>query len=191
MTRARTTRGWAMRGFNLVELVVALGIILALTAIAMPTMMTTWQSYRLSSVASNLSELLQRARFTAVQRNTNISALAGAQNGRTVVYIDLNGNGAWDVGEPMVAFPDDTQFMATGGGVPGPASTGFPAAVVPNGAITFNSRGTVNFVGAATVYISYLGNASSAKCGYRAVTVTPMGQVKAWTAAANGGWHVM
>jgi prepilin-type N-terminal cleavage/methylation domain-containing protein len=178
------------RGFSVVELVVVLAIILVLSSIAIPSLLSSMRTYRISSAASSFSALLQRARFEAIRRNTPISVRTAVVGGNTAVYIDVNGNGALDPDEPMVLQTSDIQFVAAGGSVPGPATTGYPAAVSPPGIITFGVRGTVNYPGAPTDYISYLGNPAGPNLFYGAVTVSQMGQIKAWTAPAGGGWHV-
>jgi prepilin-type N-terminal cleavage/methylation domain-containing protein len=184
--RARTARG-----FSVVELVVVLAIILVLSSIAIPSLLSSMRTYRISSAASSLSALLQRARFEAIRRNTPISVRTKVDvTGDTVVYIDLNGNSRLDPDEPQIMQTSDIQFMAAGGSVPAPASTGYPAAVSPPGIITFGVRGTVNYTGAQTDYISYLGNPAGPNLFYSAVTVSQMGQIKAWTAPAGGSWSM-
>lgn len=184
--RARTARG-----FSVVELVVVLAIILVLSSIAIPSLLSSMRAYRISSAASSLSALLQRARFEAIRRNTPISVRTKVDvTGDMVVYCDLNGNGNLDPDEPQIMQTSDIQFVAAGGSVPGPASTGYPAAVSPPGKITFDPRGTVIYPGAPTDYISYLGNPAGPNVFYSAVTVSQMGQIKAWTAPAGGSWSM-
>jgi prepilin-type N-terminal cleavage/methylation domain-containing protein len=183
--RARTARG-----FSVVELVVVLAIILVLSSIAIPSLLSSLRTYRISSAASSLSALLQRARFEAIRHNTPISVRTAVDvTGDTVVYIDLNGNGKLDPDEPQIMQTSDIQFIAAGGSVPGPASTGFPTAVTPVWPIIFDTRGTLNTPAAIPV-IYYLGNPAAPNLFYSAVTVTQMGQIKAWTAPAGGSWSM-
>jgi prepilin-type N-terminal cleavage/methylation domain-containing protein len=176
------------RGFSMLELTVTVGIVLILSAITVPALIPAYENYRLSWQATALSSLIQQARYTAVKRNTTIGINVAALGGQKAVYVDLNGNGALDASEPMVLLPSDVTLLPAGT-APGPASTGYAAAVTPGWPINFNSRGTVSSGGAATIYILYLGNPNRPDWGFRAVTVTPMGQVKPWGAANNGTWH--
>jgi prepilin-type N-terminal cleavage/methylation domain-containing protein len=182
--RARTARG-----FSVVELVVVLAIILVLSSIAIPSLMSSMRTYRISSSASSLSALLQRARFEAIRQNKVMNVRTKVVGGNTAVYIDLNNNSQMDPDEPMLMQTSDIQFMAAGGSVPGPASTGFPTAVTPAWPIIFDTRGTLNTPAAIPV-IYYLGNPAGPNVFYSAVTVTQMGQIKAWTAPAGGSWSM-
>jgi prepilin-type N-terminal cleavage/methylation domain-containing protein len=190
VTKKPANRARTARGFSVVELVVVLCIILVLSAIAIPSLQSSMRTYRIGSAASSFSALLQRARFEAIRRNTPITVRTQVVGGDTVVYIDLKGNNAFDPTDPAVTQTSDIQFVAGGGSVPDPSTTGYPAAVSPPGSITFGVRGTVNYPGAQTDYISYLGNPAGPNLFYGAVTVSQMGQIKAWTAPAGGGWHV-
>jgi prepilin-type N-terminal cleavage/methylation domain-containing protein len=182
--RARTARG-----FSVVELVVVLAIILVLSSIAIPSLQSSLRTYRISSAASSLSALLQRARFEAIRHNTLISVRTAVVAGDTVVYVDLKGNSIFDPTDPAVTQTTDIQFIAAGGSVPGPASTGFPTAVTPAWPIIFDARGALN-TPAAIPAICYLGNPAGPNVFYSAVTVSQMGQIKAWTAPAGGSWSM-
>ncbi len=57
------------RGFSLVELVVAVTVILILTAIAIPNINQTMESYRLETSASAIVGKLMDARINAIKRN--------------------------------------------------------------------------------------------------------------------------
>jgi prepilin-type N-terminal cleavage/methylation domain-containing protein len=189
VTKKPAKRAKTARGFSVVELVVVLAIILVLSSIAIPSLMSSMRTYRISSSASSLSALLQRARFEAIRQNKVMNVRTKVVGGNTAVYIDLNNNSQMDPDEPMLMQTSDIQFMAAGGSVPGPASTGFPTAVTPAWPIIFDTRGTLNTPAAIPV-IYYLGNPAGPNVFYSAVTVTQMGQIKAWTAPAGGSWSM-
>jgi hypothetical protein len=67
-------------------------------------------------------------------------------------------------------------------------------AALGGGCISFNSRGVVDYTncggGVQSVWFISLGLTNNIG-GYRAVTLTPMGQAKSWTAPASGTWGVM
>lgn len=177
-------------GFTVVELVVVGAIILILAGVAIPSVMTSYQTYRLGSVTTQVANLIELNRFTAIKRNMAITLRQTSQGNTTALYIDLDGDGAYDAVEPMVLLPADITFVNGQQGVPGPSSTGFPNAsawTTPASTITFDSRGTV--AGAPAVYFIALGfQGGQTQYGLRAITVTPMGQTKTWTAAAGTSW---
>src|SRR6266852_3807738 len=106
MTQRRSFRRQGL-GFTLVEMVVTLAVGLILVSMALPVMIGAIQSYRLNSVAQQTANLIELTRYTAIRRNSVVSLLkAPPQNGNTVLFIDLNGNGALDANEPMVLLPN-------------------------------------------------------------------------------------
>ncbi|HKW87862.1 MAG TPA: GspH/FimT family pseudopilin [Candidatus Acidoferrales bacterium] len=199
MAKAQSQRrnGKAQKGFTTVELMVSLGVMVVIAAIAVPSLLQGWNSYRLTSAAGNIAGLLERARFEAIRRNTRIACIGAPQANGFAIWIDLNGNGALDPGEPEVIFNGAAVPMAAGT-APGPASMGaaYANAIVPPGpatqygSVSFNARGTTVTAAGLTApyYVVYLGMTNQPTYGYRAVTITPMGQVKTWFAQANGAW---
>lgn len=177
------------RGFSLTELTAATAIILVVTAIALPYLNTAWAGYRLSSAASDVANLLNRTRYEAVKRN-QVIVCRGRQSGNTsVAWIDLNNDGNVDPTEPQLVLAGPVQFVPDGV-APSPASTGYPNAQVPPGAVAFDYRGAAFYgTGAPTVYIVYLGYPNQPRYGYRAITLIPAGKTKVWSANAGGSWH--
>jgi prepilin-type N-terminal cleavage/methylation domain-containing protein len=198
MGQKRTLTFKPASGFTLTELVIALAVILILSAITLPIFSNAISSYRLTSTTGNLASLIERDRFTAIQRNNLITLRQDNATGQLTFYLDTNSDGAMDVGDPRFLIPKDMQIMTPGGGVPGPSATGFPfptavALSSVTGTVTFDARGTVNFGAVApTVYMIVLGSPNQSVAGYRAITITPMGQTKTWTWSAQqsggGSW---
>ncbi len=181
-------------GFTLVEMVVTLAVGLILVSMALPVMIGAIQGYRLNSAAQQTANLIELTRYTAIRRNSVVSMLkAPPQNGNTVLFIDLNGNGALDANEPMVLLPNDMQIANGQSLTPRPASTGLNNTQDFVDTITFDYRGTVNFpVGGPTgAYFLALGYTNQTQYGCRAITVVPMGQTKLWKALAGGSWTAM
>ncbi|HVO58694.1 MAG TPA: GspH/FimT family pseudopilin [Dongiaceae bacterium] len=182
-------------GFSLLELVVALLVALILSAIAIPSIITAYNHYRLGNQATLIASQLDLLRFNAVRKNTTMTMYATTVGGNTVIYIDANKNGTLDPTDPQITLPADILLIGAGTAPPSdmPASTsmGAPYATVlafPTSGIVFNSSGTVGYTGASAPYLIGVTFASGSKYGYRAVTVTPMGEVRVWTAEANGSW---
>lgn len=198
MTKERFERASrkAEAGFTLVELMVSVVVMMIIAAIAIPSILQGWNSYRLTSAADSVAGLLERTRFEAIQRNIRLACIGVAAANGFTVGIDENANGLVDGNEPRVILPGPATFIL-GGVAPGPASMGaaYAGAVIPPGvsnlfgSVTFNARGTTVTAagGTAPYYVVYIGIPNQPTYGYRAVTVTPMGQVKVWQ-AAGGGW---
>jgi len=179
----------AARGFSLLELIIAFVVMLTLAAVAIPAILPAWESYRLSGAAGNVANLIARARFEAIRQNTTLNCSLGQAGVNAQLWIDLNKNGVADPGEPLVLLPGDIPPLGAGV-APSPASMGYSSVQTLTGSIAFNARGVVDYGGnRPVVYALYLGIAGAPQFGYRAITVTPMGQVTVWSAVANGAWH--
>lgn len=170
-----------------------LAVGLILVSVALPVLVGAIQNYRLNSMVQQTANFVQLTRYTAIRRNTIVSMRQTAQNGNTVFYIDLNGNGALDAGEPMLMLPTDMQIANGQSLTPDSASIGTPGLQDFAGTITFDYRGTVNYPGGGPTgpYFLALGYTNQTQYGCRAVTVIPMGQTKLWKAPAGGPWTWM
>jgi type IV fimbrial biogenesis protein FimT len=183
-------------GYSLIEMMVTLAVGLILVSVALPTMIGAIQSYRLNSSAQQVANLIDLTRYTAIRRNAVVSMqTTPSNNGSTIFYVDLNGNGALDPTEPMVLLPTDMQLATTQPLTPGPASTGLAPTQNFVSQISFDYRGTVNYPvgGPLAAYFLAVGFTNQAQYGCRAITVTPMGQTKAWktVGSAPGTWTGM
>ena len=180
-------------GFTLIEVTVSVVVMMIIAAIAIPSIMQGWNSYRLTSAADSVAGLLERTRFEAIHKNARLSCIGAPVGAGWAIGIDENGNNAIDPNEPQVILPGPATLVGAGV-APGPASmgAGYAGAITPPGnGMTFDARGTVYFggvPGGPVTYIAYVGIPNQPQYGYRAVTITPMGQVKVWQAAAGGGW---
>jgi len=180
-------------GYSLIEMMVTLAVGLILVSVALPTMIGAIQSYRLNSTAQQIANLIELTRYTAIRRNAVMSMqLAPPNNGSTILYVDLNGNGLLDPTEPMVILPSDMQ-LANNPLAPGPTSTGLAPTQNFTSQINFDYRGTVNFPpGTPTAaYFLTVAFTNQAQYGSRAITVTPMGQTKAWKTVGSSAWTGM
>ncbi len=190
-------------GVSLLELSVVLGVMLVVTATALPTVMTAMQHYRLRTAAKDVAAMLQRSRMNCVRDNRHYTVqerqvtLAGVTYSQ--LFLDRNANGSYEGGEPMVQLPAAVRFnsasaptlsTATLGYTPQPSSTalsfngmGLPC-VMRNGICT-NWDANGNAVGA----VYFLQNARHATSAWAAVAVTPSGRARTWLwSASNSQW---
>jgi len=193
MGPVRKTRNLHEAGFSLVETVMTLAIGLILASVALPMVVSAVQGYRLNSIAQQTANLIGLTRYSAIRRNTVVSLLTTNQAGNTVLYVDLNGNGTLDANEPLVLLPRDMQIANGQPLTPPASSTGLNPTRDFTTQITFDYRGTVNYPGGSppAIYFLAIGYTTQTQFGTRAITVTPMGQTKVWTAPPGSTWKGM
>lgn len=180
------------RGFSMVETLVVVGILMVVSAIAIPRLTNAINKARVRSAAVNLSALVQQARTVAEQRNTTVPfyATTAGTNGLSGAFISCSaatcpGAASWAAGDP---------FLVYGSNVTN--STNPPAALNPGYGL--QGAGT-------TLYLTPLGLASNTAGGastsngwafyvtdghgnWGAVSVSPMGRSKVWL-YSGGAWH--
>jgi prepilin-type N-terminal cleavage/methylation domain-containing protein len=199
----KTPQGRA-RGFSLIELLIVVFIVLVIGAIVIPNVLLAVTNLKLRASASDLSGLMQQARILAAKNNATYAILYGTRNGAQIAYVDLNGNGAYDVGEPLVEFSGTTVPAAGapsgGGGQP-------PAYVLAGdtGAGSYDNTSTLGFTGRglpckydttttpptcstppALYFVYYLTDTRTTQPGWAGIVVTKSGRCKIvmWNGAA-------
>jgi Tfp pilus assembly protein FimT len=180
------------RGISLLELVVCLAIILAISGMAIPAITRTLKTYQLNDAANQLAGIIKFTRFEAIRRNMPISCVNSQATayGQASIWADNDKDGLPGPTEKQILLGPNATLVAAGA-VPGATAlataAGLPAltAITPNSdAIKFDQRGAV-FAVASTVYVFYVGNNSDSG-GYRAVIVLPSGSVQVWTYVGGG-----
>jgi prepilin-type N-terminal cleavage/methylation domain-containing protein len=181
-TRARHAR----LGFSLVEVVMTLAIGLILVSVALPMVVNALQMYRLNSIAQQTGNLIDLARASAIRRNAVVKLLTTTVRGNTVLFVDLDGDGQVGANEAMLILPSDMEILAGQTPPAGGATQDFV------NQIAFDFRGAVNFPGGGSTatYVLGLDYINQKQYGARAVSVSPMGQTKLWT-APNNVWSAM
>jgi prepilin-type N-terminal cleavage/methylation domain-containing protein len=146
-------------GFSVVELMVVIALIGLLSAIALPSLLSSMSEKRLKNAARNLYADLQKARLLAVKRNTRITVTfnttartysypISSSETATVRLDDYGGNGkivSYGQGKATSFWPpyNDTSNYP-------PSNYPFDSSPVPStGTIIFEPQGTV-FLGFST-----------------------------------------
>lgn len=184
-----TIKSISQRGFSLIEVVAALGVVATMLAFVIPSLSVASRTYKLKALAKEIEGQLQNGRISAINRNKAASLVFSSDN--CWYYLDANGNGTADSGE-------STYWAPTGGytlNVSAPSTalsstvlgtTASPTAL-PNRGVSFSPRGSVNQVnssqGATSTKLSapgviYVKDASN---NYAAVTITSAGRIRSWT----------
>jgi prepilin-type N-terminal cleavage/methylation domain-containing protein len=190
-------------GFSMVELLVAVAIILVVSGMAMPHILTAVETVRLRSAANDAASLIQATRMLAVKNNTYYSAgwatVGSGTSSYRIMYADVKpADGHYNVGEPMVQLPYNVQFDPSGANpafdhnaLLGLAST--PATVAPS----FNARGLpcssvsgppCDTSGGTVYFLYFIRLDGSSGTQWAAVSVTPAGRVRVWT-WDGAGWE--
>jgi Tfp pilus assembly protein FimT len=188
------------RGFEIVELIIVVAIILVVSAMAMPRILTAVENVRLRSAANGAAGVIQALRMEAVKHNTYYSAgwktVGSGSSQYQIMYADVNpADGAYNVGEPMVQLPNTMRFEFSGANPAFNASTLLgttsnppqPASLLP----LFNARGLPCVVsglqcttisgGSLVYFVYFLRLDGSSATRWAAVSVTPAGRTRVWT----------
>ncbi len=187
--------GRKQRGFSLLESLAVVGVVLILSAIAIPFVNSAVRHYQLESSARSVSNALLVARYEAIRRNLLASTVYREVPAPPVYGIDVNGNSTVDAGEPVV--PLSPNVRMTNVGAPpltsmGPTYDCAPACpALPDNSpfqVSFSSRGTVMqqvgsglqnyWIEATRVYVLFLRHTVSGQ--WAAVTVTPGARTRVW-----------
>ena len=144
-------------GLGLLEIVMGIGIILTLSALAFPRITRYWQLYALDSATQVLSSNLEVARYSAISRKCNSVAQFYAGTSSYEIFEDKNGNGTRDPGERSLGrYSLPRQVLFDGANLLGPPAnpSGNVADPITFGGdrLTFNPAGKVNS-GLGTIYL--------------------------------------
>ena len=114
-------------GFSTLELVVVMAITMIIAALSFPGLLQTWYGLQLRASTAEVADLMQRARMQAARANISPGLPIRYQVTNKVqqIYVDLNNDGAYEVGEPII---DLFRITAAAGAPSGGA--GVPSAYV-------------------------------------------------------------
>jgi prepilin-type N-terminal cleavage/methylation domain-containing protein len=196
--RKQYTKPAVARGFTLIELMVVLGIVMVIAAIAFPKLQGMMEGLKLRAAVTNINGLVQQTRIQSVRDNKSYTLktiAANAGNGITL-YIDTNNDGALNGIEPSIQLPTNMTVAAAGPG-PLPPLVAIPpyiTAGVVN--LSFNERGLPcsdpPICRTVAPYVIFFSQARpSGTPGWASMTVTQSGRIKAYTftGGAAGTWQ--
>ena len=108
-------------GFTLMELMVVVAVIGVASALAIPNVIGELPNLQIKSASRNLFSDFQRAKLTAIKRNTNCTIVFGQQIDSItysyVVFVDADNDLEYDGGEEIVTsvrWSDYRYLVATG-----------------------------------------------------------------------------
>ena len=178
-------------GFSLLEMTVVVSILLVISAILAPTMMTVIANSRLRSGTTSLSGILQSCRMVAIKNNRTESVHYTVISHGPLAYIkDAT------VSSPTVSSSDSQVELGapvtlvstlTGPGAPSVALDLSILGYTPlTGDASFNPRGSpCNYSGGTCTanvgFVYYLTDTRPlGKSGWAAVTISPAGRIQKW-----------
>jgi len=158
------------RGFSIVELLIAITIGMVLLGFAIPVLQNAMRNYSLNSAASNVSRIVQLARYTAIRQGSDACTVLDG----TIFGIDADCDGARDANQQSYALPSGISLDSAGPDPVGMNYSTAPTPVDPPFVMTFNSRGSTAVAPTASlVYLAGWGNSA-------AVTISGAGRARNW-----------
>jgi len=175
-------------GLSLIELVIVVTIGILITAMAVPTLITAVNNYRLRSSVVDLNTLLQQVRIQAIRDNKSYN-IASDLSGTRIFAETVNVNGSWDSGEPLVMLQRNV-LLDMGNSSPAISNLGFTPSSTNLG---FTSRG-VPCSGVVPACNTWSGNQQvgfvfylSSNGSWGAISVSPSGRFRSWS-YSGGVW---
>jgi type II secretory pathway pseudopilin PulG len=193
LNKKRVSHRRSSAGFSAVEVITTVAIIMVIAAIAIVNVQRAVRNVRLYGSGTDYSNLLQNARMRAVKDDKYYTVLTKTDVNPAIAFIDINGSGTYDLGEPETPFRPNTSpaTLASGPAVGNLKSQFLPptpsaqaSVAVGGGPPTFGPRGLpCTPVAGACPYLtptSFITFIRDANGGWGAVTVTPAGRIRHW-----------
>jgi prepilin-type N-terminal cleavage/methylation domain-containing protein len=199
--RSSTGDPHSKAGFSLIELLVVVAVMLVVAALAVPTLTTTLDLFRMRGTLSSIANLAQRARTQAIKKNTSQHIHFSTVNGQAVTFVtdinDAQSVVAPKVGDPLLSNQVwlSSQFSLsvapTGAGAPTPMTglSMWGTALNPNTSPQdpyFNSRGMpclpdlTGVCGPTTGFLYYYKYSRGGTVRWAATSISPAGRIQSW-----------
>ncbi len=191
-------------GFSLLELMIVVSIVLILGSLGFVLGANIARTIRLRVSSTTYANLLQTARIRAVQDDRYYSVVSVPAANPPIAFVDFNGNGLYDQGEPMMVFAQgvSTQPYASGPSVnnlklaflpsnpmaQASVNSGIPPTFGPRGLPCAPSAGTCPYL-PPTSFITFIQNTENGR--WEAITVTPAGRVNLWMYDGTSNWSTL
>lgn len=169
------------RGFSLLELMIVVGILLVISAVAIPKMFNSIALMRLRSATGRASGVIQDARMLAVKQNTYEKVLFTALPGSSswVAYIDLDNSNSVQSTEPQAQLGGTIVYAASPTGPPAMDTATLGFTPVTSTTVSFNPRG-LPCSAAGTCAVGFAFYFTDGRSAWAAVSVSPAGRIKTW-----------
>src|SRR5258708_30958222 len=76
-----------------------MAVISILTAIAVPSLLTTYRNYQMDDAAGQVAGIVKFTRYEAIRRNNTLNCVVAVVNNQVAIFSDDNGNGTLDPNE--------------------------------------------------------------------------------------------
>lgn len=101
------------RGFSLIELLMVVGIVMVMSAVAVPQIRSSLQRYQMESLARRVGSMILIAKREAARQNRRIPILFAFITDGTILWVDSNRDDDLDQGEQRIVFPKRDSTFAT------------------------------------------------------------------------------
>lgn len=182
-TGMKQQRHGKANGFSLMELMVVVGIIMVITAMAIPKIMTSVADVRLRGAVNSASGIIQQARMVAIKDNLLRKVKYSNAAQCPCVYVDLNDDDAIQATEPQVQMGNTILAYSAPTGLAALTSTELSYTPTTVSSIMFNPRGLPCSAAATCgsgMVIYFTDSRTVGSPGWAAVSVSPAGRVKTW-----------
>jgi type II secretory pathway pseudopilin PulG len=177
----------ASAGFTLIEIVMVLGILIIMTGVSMPPLLSAIANARLRGSSSNLSGLIQRSRMHAVKRNKTVTVNFVTVGDVPFAVVKDVGDPSTNLGaaDPQVQLGGSAMQVTLPTGPTPPLSDAILSYTPENfpDLLSFSPRGLPckYAAGLCTTagFIYYLTDTSRPNA-WTAVSISPGGRVKQW-----------
>jgi len=189
LTSPRPEFRHAIRGFTLVELTMAIGIMLVLGSLLITNIAAVVSNARLHAGVASMSGLFQTSRMLAVKLNQTLTTHFTTEDGISLVgYVkEAQETGPRVSRDPQVKWEAPVSMMTTPDGIGAPQvlSTAVLGFTPQTGEPTFNSRGLPCAYSSGVCqnsgFLYYFKDTSrSGAKGWAALSISPAGRIKKW-----------